>query len=188
MSNGTGTSIVRPGDSRFGAVTRGFNQRWIADPAYVRLCGGSADVVTAVESAVRDGLRVTVRSGGHCYENFAYGNVGGVIVDLSLMNGVHVDAETGWLAVDAGATLFDVYGQLCKRHGVTLPGGSCYSVGAGGHITGGGYGLLSRLYGLTVDYLSAVEVVYVDGGGHARCGRFSAEVPDSAESLMLWGN
>lgn len=50
------------------------------------------------------------------------------------------------------------------------------------------HGLLSRLHGLTVDYLSAVEVVHVDSNGHARCDRFSAEVKDSAESLMLWGN
>ncbi|MBV8539319.1 MAG: FAD-binding oxidoreductase [Pseudonocardiales bacterium] len=124
VNNSAGMSVVLPGDPRFGAVTRGFNQRWIADPAYVRLCSGPADVVAAVESAVRDGLRITVRSGGHCYENFAYGNAGGVIVDLSLMNGVYVDAETGWSVVDAGATLFDVHVQLYKRHGVALPGGS----------------------------------------------------------------
>ncbi|MBV8994563.1 MAG: FAD-binding protein [Pseudonocardiales bacterium] len=179
--------IVVPDDPRFGTVIRGFNQRWVADPAYVRLCSGPADVVAAVEFAVRDGLRITVRSGGHCYENFTYGNRGGVIVDLSFMNGVYVDAETGWLVVDAGATLWDVYGQLYKQYGVTLPGGSCYSVGAGGHITGGGYGLLSRLHGLTIDYLSAVEVVHVDGSGHVRCDRFSADVAGSAESLMLWG-
>jgi FAD/FMN-containing dehydrogenase len=188
VNSSAGGSIVLPGDPRFGTVIRGFNQRWIADPGYVRLCSSPADVVAAVESAVRDGLRITVRSGGHCYENFAYGNTGGVIVDLSLLNGVYVDAETGWLVVDAGATLFDVYVQLYKQYGVTLPGGSCYSVGAGGHITGGGYGLLSRLHGLTVDYLSAVEVVHVDGSGHARCDRFSAEVVDSVESLMLWGH
>jgi FAD/FMN-containing dehydrogenase len=188
MNNRTEESIVLPDDSRFGAVIRGFNQRWIADPAYVRLCSSPADVVATVESAVRDGLRITVRSGGHCYENFAYGNTGGVIADLSLMKDVYVDAETGWLVVDAGATLWDVYVQLYKQHGVTLPGGSCYSVGAGGHITGGGYGLLSRLHGLTVDYLSAVEVVHIDSSGYARCDRFSAGLTDSAESLMLWGN
>ncbi len=187
MNSSAGGSIVLPGDPRFEAVVRGFNQRWIADPAAVRLCSGPTDVAEAVESAVRDGRRITVRSGGHCYENFAYGNTGGVIVDVSPMNDVYVDAETGWLVIDAGATLFDVYVQLYK-HGVTLPGGSCYSVGAGGHITGGGYGLLSRLHGLTVDYLSAVEVVHVDGSGHAHCDRFSADVTDRAQSLMLWGN
>lgn len=184
----TRNHLIAPGDSRFGAVTRGFNQRWIADPAYVRLCRDSDQVVAAVESAMRDELRITVRSGGHCYENFTYGNIGGVIVDMSPMNGVHIDDETGWLVVDAGATLFDVYLQMYKQHGVTIPGGSCYSVGAGGHITGGGYGLLSRLHGLTVDYLSAVEMVHVDANGHVRCDRFSAEAKDSPKSLMLWGN
>ncbi|MGB7798578.1 MAG: FAD-dependent oxidoreductase [Pseudonocardiaceae bacterium] len=178
-------AIVLPGDPRFEAAVRGFNQRWTANPVAVRRCHGPTDVVAAVESAVRDGRRITIRSGGHCYENFTYGNNGGVIVDLSPMNGVYIDADTGWLVVDAGATMLDVYVQLHKHYGVTLPGGSCYSVGAGGHITGGGYGLLSRLHGLTVDYLSAVEVVHVDRNGHTRCDRFS---PKAEQSLMLWGN
>ena len=55
---------------------------------------------------------------------------------------------------------------MYKRYGVTIPGGSCYTVGAGGHITGGGYGVLSRLHGLTVDWLSAIEILTVDGQGH----------------------
>src|SRR5437588_779994 len=63
------------------------------------------------------------------------------------------------VAVQAGATLWDVYRQLFWRFGKTLPGGSCYSVGAGGHICGGGYGLLSRKFGLTVDWLTGVDVV-----------------------------
>ena len=52
------------------------------------------------------------------------------------MNGVYIDADTGWLVVDAGATMLDDM-SVAKQYGVTLPGGSCYSVGAGGHITGG---------------------------------------------------
>ncbi len=188
MDNSFPGPQVQPGDPRFPAVTRGFNQRWTADPAYVQLCSSPDDVVAAVSSAVRQGRRLTTRSGGHCYENFVYGNTGGVIIDLSPMNGVYVDPQTGWLVVDAGATLFDVYLRMYKRYGVTIPGGSCYSVGAGGHITGGGYGLLSRRHGLTVDYLSAVEVVHVDDNGITRRDRFSAEAADSAESLMLWGN
>lgn len=55
--------------------------------------------------------------------------------------------------------------ELYKRYGVTFPGGTCGSVGAGGHITGGGYGTLSRLHGLTVDWLSAVEILTVDAKG-----------------------
>lgn len=180
--------VVRPGDPRFGAVTRGFNQRWVADPAYVRLCGSAKDVVTTVQAAVDEGRHITVRSGGHCYENFVYGNDGGVIADLTPMNGVYVDRDSGAVVIEAGATLFDAYTQMYKQHGVTIPGGSCYSVGAGGHITGGGYGLLSRLHGLTVDHLTAVEVVHVDDRGRAHCDRFSAGSTDADAALMLWGH
>lgn len=183
------SAIVLPNDPRFDAVTRGFNQRWVADPAYVRLCESANDVVNAVQEAVDKKLRITVRSGGHCYEDFTYGNSGGVILDLTPMNGVGVEPASAAFAIDAGATLFDAYTQLYKRHGVTIPGGSCASVGAGGHITGGGYGLLSRLHGLTVDHLTGVEVVHVDKNGTAHCDRFTAKAaPGSDDALMLWGH
>jgi FAD/FMN-containing dehydrogenase len=51
---------------------------------------------------------------------------------------------------------------------VTLPGGNCYSVGAGGHISGGGYGFLSRLHGLSSDWLTAVDILTVDASGRVR--------------------
>ncbi len=105
-------------------------------------------------------LRITVRGGGHCYENFSSGNHGGVIIDMSGMQGVRLD-RAGLVCVEGGATLWNVYETLLRDYNLTLPGGSCYSVGAGGHIVGGGYGLLSRLHGLTVDYLAAVDVVCV---------------------------
>ena len=93
------------------------------------------------------GLRITVRSGGHCYENWSSGNYGGVIIDLSNMQGVSMDAA-GRVRIEGGATMWNVYETLFKDYNLTIPGGSCYSVGAGGHIAGGGYGLLSRQHGL----------------------------------------
>jgi FAD/FMN-containing dehydrogenase len=175
---------VGPGDPRFGTLTRGFNQRWIADPSYVQLCSSPRDVVEGVDAAVAAGLRTTLRGGGHCYENFVYGNDRGVILDLTPMNGVYRDSKTGWYVIEAGATLFDAYTQLYRQHGVTIPGGSCYSVGAAGHISGGGYGLLSRKHGLTIDHLTAIEVVHVDAGGKAHLDLFDdREDPDS----LLWG-
>src|SRR3954463_8698186 len=144
---------VTPDDPRYPTLVRGFNLRWVGSPSYVELCGDTDQVVRAVQQAVDAGLRITVRSGGHCYEDFVSGNDGGVILDLSPLNAVWCDAERDRYGVEAGATLWNVYGRLYKEPGVTLPGGSCYSVGAGGHVTGGGYGLLSRRHGLTVDYL-----------------------------------
>jgi FAD/FMN-containing dehydrogenase len=178
---------INPSDSRYTTMVRGFNPRWVGSPRYVVLCGDTAQVVDAVQRAVGEGLRITVRGGGHCYENFACGNDGGVIVDVSLMHGVY-EAEEGMYCVEAGATLWNVYSELYRRFRVTLPGGSCYSVGVGGHVTGGGYGLLSRKHGLIVDYLYEVEVVCVDADGHARSVRVNRDCVDPDERDLLWAH
>ena len=138
----SGTRILA-GDPRYPAMVRGFNLRWAASPLYVALCHDAADVARAVQRALDKGLRLTVRSGGHCYEDFFACNDGGVLVDLSSMTRVSRDAATGWSCVEAGATLWTVYTWLYREHGVCLPGGSCYSVAAGGHVVGGVRGPVS---------------------------------------------
>src|SRR4029077_2910191 len=65
---------------------------------------------------------------------------------------------------------------------------SCYSVGAGGHICGGGYGLLSRLQGLTVDWLYGVEGVHVTADRQARLVRVTQDSTDPKELDLLWGH
>lgn len=175
-------------DPRYPTLVRGFNLRWVGTPQYIAVCADTDQVVTEVQRAMDQGLRITVRSGGHCYEDFVSGNDGGVIINLSPMRSVSRDPETGWYGVEGGATLWDVYQQLYVEYGVTIPGGSCSSVGAGGHITGGGYGLLSRLHGLTVDYLHAVEVVVVSADGKAEAITVSRDSTDPAEQDLLWGH
>jgi FAD/FMN-containing dehydrogenase len=175
-------------DHRYQTLVRGFNLRWVGQPRYVEVCGDTAQVVRAVQQAVDEGLRITVRGGGHCYEDFVCDNHGGVIVDLSPMNAVFRDAQSGWYGVQGGATLWDVYRQLYREYDVTIPGGSCYSVGAGGHVTGGGYGLLSRLHGLTVDYLHAVEVVHVTRERKAEAITVSRDDVDPNQQDLLWAH
>ncbi|WP_019631408.1 FAD-binding oxidoreductase [Actinomadura atramentaria] len=166
-------AVVRPGDKRYPALSRGFNQRWIAEPEYVRLVRSPEEARAALGRAVREEpadprrTRITVRSGGHCYEDFVCGDDVRVILDVSPMCAISYDAELAAHRVEAGATNWHVYSHLYPLYGVALPGGSCYSVGLGGHITGGGFGLLSRRDGLTVDYLYAVEVAVVREDGEA---------------------
>jgi FAD/FMN-containing dehydrogenase len=179
-------------DPRYPTLVRGFNLRWVGTPRYVELCGNAEQVRRGVQRAVDDGLRITVQGGGHCYENFAVGNEGGVILDLSAMNEVFRDEDSsspahGWYCIEGGATLWDAYTRLYRLYGVTIPAGSCYSVGAGGHIVGGGYGLLSRLHGLTVDVLHAVEVVVVRDG-RAEIVTVSRESEDVNDQLLMWGH
>ena len=179
---------VGRGEPRYPTLVRGFNRRWVGDPQHVELCGDSEQVRAAVQRAVDEGLRITVQGGGHCYEDFAVGNDGGVIINLSASNGVYRDAETGWYCIEGGATLWDAYTRLYRLYDVTIPGGSCYAVGAGGHIVGGGYGLLSRLHGLTVDVLHGVEVVVVNAAGVAEVRTVTRDSTDPDEQLLMWGH
>ena len=183
-----GGSHVLPDDPRYGTLVRGFNQRFVGTPQYVQVCGDTSQVVEAVQQAVDAGLRITVRGGGHCYEGFVSCNDGGVILDLSPLNRVYYDSTQDRFCVEGGCTLWNVYTQLYKEYGRALPGGSCYSVGAGGHIIGGGYGLLSRKYGLIVDHLQAVEVVHVTKDGVARVVEVRADSSTAEERDLFWAH
>lgn len=132
------------GDVRYPSLTRGQNQRFTSTPESVLLPRSTADVVQVVHSGVCEGRKITVRSGGHCYEDFVDQPGVQAVVDMSDMNSVEFDTERNAVAVGAGATLGQVYSTLFRRWGVTLPGGACYSVGVGGHVTDGSYGHLSR--------------------------------------------
>jgi len=181
---------VGPDDPRYVALSTGFNQRFAGTPAYIQLCGSAEQVRRAVQDALDAGKRVTVRGGGHCYEGFVSNNPGGVIIDLSPLNAVYREgAMGGAYCVEGGCTLWNVYTALYREFGVTIPGGSCYSVGAGGHICGGGYGLLSRKHGLTVDHLKR-DLFWGHIGGGANFGVvtrywFSAELPQASRDAYL---
>ncbi len=176
---------VYPADPRYATMRMGFNRRWTGSPAYIQVVRTEQEALTAVQRALDTRLRITVRGGGHCYENFSAGNVGGVIIDLSGMQGVSL-GRSGAIRVEGGATLWNVYETIFRDYNLALPGGSCYSVGAGGHIVGGGYGLLSRQHGLTVDYLTGVDVICVDRHGRARLVRARKDDPQTGR--LLWAH
>ncbi|WP_019891705.1 FAD-dependent oxidoreductase [Streptomyces purpureus] len=161
-------ATIRPGDARYAGLTTGNNQRFVAKPDYIKMIRSAKDAERALQAAFKAGKRVAVRSGGHCFADFAANADIEVILDFSEMTHVGYDETRRAFVVEPGARLINVYEALYKGWGVTIPGGICYSVGAGGHIAGGGYGLLSRAHGLVSDHLYAVEVVTVDASGRAR--------------------
>ncbi|MBA8953040.1 hypothetical protein HNR61_004690 [Actinomadura namibiensis] len=179
---------VLPGDVRYPDLVRGFNLRWAGKPDYVLLPTTTEQVVRAVSDAVRSGRRVTVRSGGHCFEDFTTTPDIKVVIDLSQLAAISYDAGRRAIEVEAGATLVEVYDTMFRRWGVTVPGGQCLSVGAGGHVPGAGYGPMSRMYGLISDHLYAVEVVVVDrdGGAHAVVAR--RDDPDARLRDLWWAH
>jgi hypothetical protein len=153
---------VDPASPSFKSLIQGFNGRWNAPNAqriYLPLTESGVEAATA--QAIADGFGDTlrVRGGGHCYEDFVFNPAVAAILDLSLLNTVGFDSDRHVFFAQGGATNFDLQHALI-RFGKTLPGGSCPTVGLGGHVCGGGYGVLSPLYGLTVDWLSGVSLVH----------------------------
>ena len=181
---------VLPGDGRYETLSQGFNQRWTSEPAYIQLVTDDSSAVSAVREALQRGLRPTVRSGGHCYEDFVE-NTGGAILDLSTRKGVYRTRDKyGATAycVEAGATVWDMYTEMFRKYDVTVPAGSCYSVGAGGHICGGGYGCLNRRDGLTVDHLTQVDVVTVRDGRTEVTSAHRSDPEDSDTAHLFWAH
>ncbi|MER6425312.1 FAD-binding protein [Streptomyces sp. NPDC001137] len=176
-------ALIRPDDPRYPLLTTGNNQRYVAAPEYVKMIRSTADAERALHAAHRAGKRVSVRSGGHCFAALVCNPEVEVILDFSEMTDVGYDPARRAFYVEPGARLLNVYEALYKGWGVTVPGGICYSVGAGGHISGGGYGLLSRAHGLVVDHLYAVEVVTVDAQGKVRTTVATREEDDPNRDL-----
>ncbi|KAF3339875.1 reticuline oxidase-like protein [Carex littledalei] len=113
-------------------------------------------------------LTIRVRSGGHSYEGLSYTtsyNYPFGIIDLTNLNRVQVDPSSATAWVEAGATLGEIYYNVAVESNQTLgfPAGSCATIGSGGHISGGGYGFLSRKYGLAAD--NVLDVTFIDPNG-----------------------
>ena len=162
--------IVSSSDPRFAELNRSrASGRWPApgqSAAAIARCNTGEDVRQAVEQAVKAGKRPTIISGGHCYEDFVLDNPGGTIIDVRPMHNISQDPTTKRWKIGSGATVGEMYWGMYNQGNVTIPAASCLSVGVGGHISGGGYGVLSRLLGISPDWISAVDIVTVDAKGN----------------------
>ncbi|WP_280222244.1 FAD-binding oxidoreductase [Nocardia neocaledoniensis] len=160
--------VLRAGDPDFAALAgRGYNRRFQARPARIYVPTTTEEVRDAVAAAVSEGSPLAARSGGHCFDDFVDNARTGAIIDLGELDAVYWDDRHRAFSVAAGADLGAVYEAL-HRWDVTVPAGICLGVGMGGHVCGGGYGPLSRRFGLVADHLAGVEVVTVDDAGGAK--------------------
>lgn len=177
-------------DHRFPSFLQGFNRRWFAGSCKaIYLCFTPQGTVAALDEAINFfGANVKIKSGGHCYENFVFNDGTGAILDVTPMGGYGYDEQRGYY-LESGGTNWTAFLALFRDYGKVLPAGSCYSVGLGGHICGGGYGLLSRLNGLTVDWLTGVEVVVKDSSGRSAYPVYvSEDSGDSAQRDLYWAH
>ncbi len=141
---------------------QGFDRRWFApnlENVYLPVTG--QDVADAWSAAITNGAtpeNLQITSGRHCYENWVYNPATRFIIDTTGIRDYGEDPTLGYY-VGVGYGNWDLFRMMNNLYNKIIPAGSCYSVGLGGHITGGGYGLFSRQYGLSIDHLSAVDIV-----------------------------
>ncbi len=161
IGGGFAGRAIRPDDPGFDEARALYNAMIDKRPAVIAACTSPADVIAALEFARGSGLPVAVRGGGHSGPGF--GSVDdGLVIDLSPMNRVEVNADARTARVGGGAT----WGQVdaaTHAFGLATPAGVIASTGVGGLTLGGGHGYLSRKHGLTIDNLMEAEVVLADG-------------------------
>jgi FAD/FMN-containing dehydrogenase len=164
LARGLHGTVIRPGEAAYDTARRLYNTRFDAQrPAALAYVGNTADIAACLAFARRGGVPVSIRSGGHSYAGWSSGN-GRLVIDVSRLAGISVSGSgaTGSAVISAGARLIDVYDTLGAR-GMTVPAGSCPTVGVSGLTLGGGHGVASRAYGLTCDSLTGATVVTADG-------------------------
>jgi FAD/FMN-containing dehydrogenase len=130
-------------------------------PAMIAQCADADDVPTAIAFARRNKLEISIRGAGH---NIA-GNAlcdNGLTIDFSNMKNIRVDAAKRRAYVEPGATLANL-DEATQAHGLATPVGINSTTGIAGLTLGGGFGWLTRKYGMTIDNLLSVEMITAEG-------------------------
>ena len=168
--------VIVPSDAEYDHARRGFNAFIDRRPAVIARCSGADDVATAFAFARTNDLEVAVRGGGHNPAGHCVCE-GGIVIDLSTLRTVDVDARERTARADGGATWLD-FDAATYAAGLVTPGGVVGSTGVTGLTFGGGIGHLTAQYGLTCDQLIAADLV-TPGGERVRAS--GDENPD-----LLW--
>jgi FAD/FMN-containing dehydrogenase len=169
-------AVVLPDDPDYDEARKIWNAMIDRRPAVIVRCADADDVAPAIQFARERGLDIAIRGAGH---NIA-GNAicaDGLVIDFSAMRNVRIDPANRRAHVEAGATLRD-FDQAAQEHGLATPVGINSTTGIAGLTLGGGFGWLTRKYGMTIDNLLVAEVVSANGN------RLAANQKENAD--LFW--
>lgn len=161
LKSGFKGEVISPNDGTYEDARKIWNAMIDKRPAVIARCASTEDVVKGINFARDNGIVLAIRGGGH---NIA-GNAicdDGIVVDLSLMKAANVNTTARRVTVGAGALLSDL-DAATQAHGLVVPLGINSTTGVAGLTLGGGFGWLSRKFGMTVDNLESAEVVTAAG-------------------------
>ncbi|PFH46160.1 Glucooligosaccharide oxidase [Amanita thiersii Skay4041] len=159
--NAAGIQAVFPGDPDYADSSRAFNRRFTFSPVAVTYPTSANQVADVVKLGTAYNYKIVARSGGHSYvANGLGGANGALVVDLKGLSQITVSSNTA--TIGTGNRLGDVALAL-NDHGRAIPHGTCPYVGIGGHSSYGGFGFTSRMWGLTLDTVTSMDVVLANG-------------------------
>jgi FAD/FMN-containing dehydrogenase len=161
LSAGLQGQVICRGDALFDPARTVFNSMIDRRPLAVIRCAGAFDVVRCIEVARRYDLPLTVRSGGHGVAGNAVRD-NALMMDLSGMKAIHVDADTATVRAEPGLTLGE-FDRATHKFGLATTLGVVSTTGIAGLTLGGGLGWLNGCYGLACDNLISAEVATADG-------------------------
>ena len=153
--------VIQSADFAYENARKIWNASIDKHPGIIARCAGIADVMAAVNFARENGLLVAVRGGGHNVSGRALCD-DGIVIDLSGMKGIHVNAKNRTATVQGGAILGDLDRET-HVFGLAVPAGIMSKTGIAGLALGGGVGWLVRKYGLTCDNVLSFDIVTADG-------------------------
>jgi len=155
--------VVLPGSPDYDKdlTIPGWLTPYSAKPQMLVYCKAPDDVRRCLELAHQYDLWVTTRSGGHSFTGYSLNN--GMVIDLSNMNCVTVDAKAKRARIGPGAQFQKINSVLEFPYQLHLPGGTCPDVACGGYMQGGGYGLTSRRFGIQCDTVLQITMMLQDG-------------------------
>lgn len=153
--------VILPKNSNYDDTRKIWNAMIDRRPAVIVQCSDANDVAPAISFARENALEITIRGAGH---NIAGNAVcdNGLMIDFSKMKAVSVDTEKRRAYVQPGATLGD-FDKAVQAHGLATPVGINSTTGIAGLTLGGGFGWLTRKYGMTIDNLISAEIVTAEG-------------------------
>jgi FAD/FMN-containing dehydrogenase len=177
LRGGFAGEVITPNDAGYDDARRVWNAVYDQRPAVLVRPTSTNEVATAIRFAREHDLEIAIRAGGHSAAGHSTCE-GGLVIDLSGLRGVTVDADRRTARANGGALLGEL-DVAAQQHGLVCPVGVVGHTGVAGLTLGGGMGRLQRNFGFTLDNLQGVELVTADG----RIVRASAiEEPE-----LFWG-
>jgi len=176
LAAGFGGTLLLPSDDGYEAARRIHNGLIDRRPALIAECSGTSDIAAAVRFARQTGLALAVRGGGHNVAGRAVPE-NGLMIDLSRMKGIHVDAAASTARAQGGVTWAELNREAAV-HGLAVTGGAISSTGIAGYTLGGGLGWLMSTQGLAADNLVGVQLVTAEGD--------VVDVTDDSHPDLMW--